>query len=226
MIKWNEYLIEQVTPTQKEMEDLFEYGAIVTSVDEFTPEEIAELQEGYYRIVETNQLFNIENHDTDWGTHTHCFYFGIRKPNVLHDYMNKLAIRAEEEKLGEALAEITEFKNDLDSELVFVHDIAQLKNYYGKLVEIKRTPDEEIGYYYNLLINDVPVVELYQNGKGEYTAYDGLDGNGWYTNIKKCVKAYMDVNYRYSIDTDDYDDVSCTNCGDGGCMYCEPNRFM
>jgi len=27
-------------------------------------------------------------------------------------------------------------------------------------------------------------------------------------------------------DEEDYDGVSCTNCGDDGCLHCEPSRFL
>ena len=44
----------------------------------------------------------------------------------------------------------------------------------------------------------------------------------------KVEKVSWDVEYNDSIeekDEEDYD-VDCSSCGDGGCVHCEPHRFL
>lgn len=141
---------------------------------------------------------------------------------------NELALRQYQEAEGEILAEIIEFEKDMIVPLEFISRVAKMKNYKQKSLEV--VDFEDGSGWYDLRVNGTAEVNIVHNeDDGKYSAYDGVDGYGWHDTIKQAVKYYMDSLYGYhnpfGEDDDDYE-VSCTNCGDGGCWHCEPSRFI
>lgn len=220
MLKWNGYTINKVD--KEEAEDYFT-GSYVYSIDEEIPKDIANLENGYYKIEEVNEYFMING--TSEYRNWRELIFSCFKTNVIKSVIKKNSQRKYEEELGEVLAEVTLFENDLKNELIFdVDGKAQLLNYYQKQVEVGVTEHENIYRLY--LDNQDEFVDIhYDEEDKEYSAHDGAEGYGWYKTIKEAVKNYMDSEFRYPSD-DVYDEISCSNCRDGGCFYCEPHRYL
>lgn len=223
---WENHTINKVELSKEKAIDLFN-GVISCTLDERV-HELVNLQDGYYFIEEVNQYFEIQTKEVQqFNEKWKEVVFPWGKPSVIHDYLDKLHLRDYQEAEGEILAEMTVFNNDIDNELVFVDGVAKMKNYYRKTVEVHSHGDG----WFDLYVNGIDEVNICPNpDEGEYSAYDGVDGYGWYDTVKKAVKGYMDYKYRYinplDGNEDDCYDVSCSNCGDGGCFYCEPHRFL
>lgn len=226
MIIWNGYTIKKVD--MKEVEGDFS-GVYVMTIDENVPDEIVNLEVGYYEIVGLNQYFEIGDRMLEYGGNMELVTpWG--EPNVLRKYISDKTEKEYERKLKEELDAINlerkTFDNDLNNLLVFNNGIALMKNYYHKKVEV-RTSEHE-GSFELYLDGNFEVDIYYNEDNNNYSAYDGVDGYGWYGSIKEVVKSYMDHTCRYKTidDGDDYYEPSCSNCGDGGCLYCEPHRFL
>lgn len=217
------YTVQKVKMTDEQRIKLFHYGANSYKIDK-APKEIKELEEGYYMVVETGEFFSIKNHMLEeWNIHVHDITFGLRRNNVLRDYLETVNKMTEQGELGKVLSEITVFDNDLYTPLEFSNGVATMKPYFYKSIEVSKHDD--IGWY-SIHLDGVEVANvIYNDDMEKYSSYDGVDGCGWYDNIKKAVKSFMDSNYRYPTDVEYYE-ASCSNCGDGGCMYCEPHRFI
>jgi len=245
MIKWNDYTIKKVEMTKEQRSELYNRGCNSHGMSD-APEVIANLEQGSYLIEETGQFFEVENYVIkEYKIHVHNLDFGIGKENVLKDYLNKVSERKEEEQLGDVLSEIIVFNNDLHTELVFADDVATMKPYYNKQITVKRVlekyslpvwsesfvpkvigHEEMESFAYTLFLGDKNEIEIFYNEEmKKYSAYDGIDGYGWYDTIKEAVKSYMDSEYRYNTD-EEYYESNCSNCRDGGCLYCEPHRFL
>lgn len=218
------YTVRKVEITQEQKRELFKNGASSYGI-EHIPKEIKELEEGYYMIVETGDFFSIENHMLEkYNIHVHNVKFGFKAKNVLIDYIHAVSDIKEQKKLGEILAEITVFNNDLDTPLEFSNGVATMKPYFHKSIKILNHDDGS--NWYSLFVNDVEIANVvYNEDMNQYSSYDGVDGCGWYDNIKEAVKSFMNSNYRYPTD-EEYYEPSCSNCGDGGCIHCEPHRFI
>lgn len=205
------------------------------SIDEDTPNEISSLEDGYYLIEGENQYFKIETTKLYLSDgYKREMYFPLFKSSVIEDYLSDVYERKEQELLGETLAEITDFKNDLYTELVWENDIAKMKPYYNKQIYVKRYKEsytdfngvKHTEYRYKLHLNGQSEVEIYVGeGTTPYSAYDGVEGYGWYSTIKEAVKSYMEVCYNYPTD-EIWEEPKCSNCGDGGCIYCSPSDFL
>lgn len=242
MIEWNGYTIRKVEMTKEQKSELYSGGCNSCGVED-APEEVVNLTHGSYLIEETVQFFEVDNYlIEEYNIHVHNLNFGLRKKNVLKEYINKVAERKEEEKIGEVLSEITVFNNDLHTELVFIDNVATMKNYFNKQITVERelvkysvpiwSDSEVIGheemesFAYVLFLGDKSEIEIFYNDEmKKYSAYDGVEGYGWYDTIKEAVKSYMDSSFRYNTD-EEYYEPNCSNCRDGGCLYCEPHRFL
>lgn len=222
-VEWNGYTIVEVN--DKKVEEMF-CGVYVHGEHDYTPSEVKGLKEGYYKIVEENQYFMVGEYYSDYSKENiRSYKFILREKNVLLDELDRLSEREEQEKLAEVMSEVIIFENDLANELVFIDGKAKLKNYYNKNIEL--VVWEDLDDNYTLYVDGKEEVDIVSNTKedGTYSAYDGVTGYGWYSNIKGAIKSYMDNNFRYDTD-EEYYEPNCTNCGDGGCFYCEPHRFI
>lgn len=139
---------------------------------------------------------------------------------------NEQALREHQEAEGQILSEIIAFNSDMNTPLEFINDVAVMKTYYHKSIKLKKLDKNE----YRLYIDGKNLADVFYNDEmNKYSAFDGVDGYFWHDTLKQAVKTYMDSCYHYQnpLDDDyDYDEVSCTSCGDGGCVHCEPHRFL
>jgi hypothetical protein len=133
-------------------------------------------------------------------------------------------------------AEQTAFMQDLDKPLVFDGDNAEMKNYYGREIRISKDTVFMNGDL-DLHVDGIHMANIMTDEEQtEYSCYDGVDGYFWYPTPKEAVKKFMDEHFSYpslgySTDDegepiDDYEEISCRTCGDGGCWHCEPYRFI
>ncbi|MFJ7982295.1 hypothetical protein ACIQ1D_18715 [Lysinibacillus xylanilyticus] len=221
VVIWKNHTIKKVELDNEQLSKLFS-GVYVCTLDEKLPE-IYSLEDGRYFIEGVNQYFTIKTKEVkQLNSKWREIIFPLGKSNVIHNYLDELHEREGQEKLGEILAEITVFENDISTPLEFVDGVAKMKNYYNKTLEIKKCEGFEI---HDLMIDGKdPHVEIHYF-EGQYACHDGATGYGWYDTIKKAVKSYMNQTYRYPSD-EEYYEPSCTNCGDGGCFHCEPYRFL
>lgn len=120
------------------------------------------------------------------------------------------------------LEEINVFENDLNNPIEFIDNVAKLKDYRFKTIEIFNDNTN----WYDLIVNGKSVANIvFDEEENKYSAYDGVDGYGWHETIKQAVKIYMEYNYNYPTN-EESDRVICSNCGDGGCIYCDQKTFL
>ena len=224
---WRDNKIKKVELSEEKEKELF-IGVHTFRLDEKLTE-LMELKDGYYVIDGLEQYFLVTSHEvpelnSKWRKISLPFErFG---ESVIVKYLDELYVREYQEIEAEIFAEINAFKQDMDNELVFVDGVAKMKKYYHKDLEVKLYTDMDMELY----VNGIAEVDIYFNeDDNKYSAYDGVDGYGWHSTIKEAVKAYMDYNYSYKNPLGDEDDCyepSCSNCGDGGCVHCQPHRFL
>lgn len=113
---------------------------------------------------------------------------------------------------------------------------------YYKLFETNEKYDDEADQLYevfseykNIVKYIVENLEDYEEFKGDFEVLDlDAEGHAYFEN-GKCVR--IDSHWGFNDDflkehwmgiekdEDDYE-PSCTSCGDGGCIHCEPHRFI
>ena len=82
---------------------------------------------------------------------------------------------------------------------------------YGDIVRALKNTDKKFVIY-----------DIYYGGevrmdKGEVTGvYDEYEGRN----------KSLEKLWGYKRSQPEYDEPNCSNCGDGGCMWCEPHRFI
>lgn len=59
----------------------------------------------------------------------------------------------------------------------------------------------------------------------KYSVYDEVETYGYCDTMIGAIEYYMDIEYKESIEVE-VDVPKCRKCGDGGCWYCEPYRFL
>lgn len=225
ILLFNGYLIKKVELEDSIKRELFS-GVTSTDIKDL-PEEFGTIEAGYYVIEELNQYFKLDDKFIQYGG-SRSIYFPLWKPNIIHKHLKKVWERQHQEKEAVIMAEITEFNNDLDTPLRSIDGYGILKPYYhSELKTLNITHlfdvDNKDDKIYELYINGLVEVEIHYNKHG-YSCYDGFEGYGWHSSIKRAVKTYMDSRYKYP--GDESYEPSCSSCGDGGCVHCEPSRFI
>lgn len=227
-VVWKNHNIKKVELTEEQANEIFG-GIEVNKLDERL-QDLQGLENGFYVVEGLEQYFEISDSrlSSKGVGRLKDIILPCFKPSVIRNYLSELAERAFQEVEGEILAEITVFNNDMSNELVFVDDVAKLKDYKHKSLEVVSL--EEGSGWYDLRVDGRAEVNIvYNEDMNKYSSYDGVEGCGWYDTIKEAVKSYMDYTYRYKNpygDEDEYYEPSCSACGDGGCFHCEPHRFL
>lgn len=221
---FNGYLIKKVELEDSVKRELFS-GVSSTDIKDL-PEEFNTMEAGYYVIEELKQYFELDDDMVQYGG-TRNICFPLWKKSMIHDYLEKIWNREYEEKEAVIMAEITEFNNDLDTPLRSIDGYGILKPYYNSELKIQNITHlydiEDDTKIYELYVNGWTVIEIHHDKQG-YSCFDGFQGYGYHSSIKRAVKAYMDSRYKYP-GNESYE-PSCSSCGDGGCVHCEPSRFI
>lgn len=194
------------------------------------------LPNGFYRIANTEEYFLIRTDDNRefGGSISKSLSVKLQTKNSLFESISQIReekeqvlIDAHKKRIND---EIENFKSKIGSELKFDGDYAEIEDLFFKKLKVFRT---EYGDY-DLYVDDKCEAEIhiYKNDESDeltYSCHDGAEGYGWHKTIHEAIKSYMEYNYRYPNHDGEYDEdyeIRCTFCGDGGCIHCEPHRFL
>jgi hypothetical protein len=93
--------------------------------------------------------------------------------------------------------------------------------------------DDELFYKLNFVNDDGSITfseyYLYKHDNRGIQSYsytkDFFNGSRQVFSIDECLSNWYDYEGKSKSNNDEYD-VSCSSCGDGGCVHCEPWRFI
>lgn len=182
-----------------------------------TPEEIQNLENGYYSV--DGNEFKIEK-----GKYTESILFPMsQKGNPIMKWIDDKWEKQQLEKDWDKAIEIKEWMEDLNKPLVFGEDDkAHLKKWNGKEIYIEKSEEYDNDNIYDVFVDNKPFIELWKHEVGTYSCYDGWESYRKSTNPKIAIENMLKSCFRNKNE----DGASCSSCGDGGCIHCEPHRFI
>lgn len=200
-------------------------GVSVTGLSEF-PKEIQDLEDGYYSI--DGHEFHVSK-----GKYRHEVATPLWSNSIIEKWLHDKWQKEHEEEEKKKQDEMKIWTDDLEKPLMNRdkgHTIF-LKNWKGrtvKLIESNEYEEKGDNKTYDVFINDKQHCEL------EYITTDGepfyrcWDWESYYrkdANPKIALQNMLEKDFRWKDEQADYE-PSCSACGDGGCIHCEPYRFI
>jgi hypothetical protein len=194
------------------------FGGVTSYSLNETPEEIQNLEKGYYSV--DGFEFRVEKEIYSNVPYENILFPMSQKGNPIMRWIDAKWEKEQYEKDWAEAIEINEWINDLNNPLIFGEDgKAHLKKWNGKEIYIEKS--EIFDGIYDVFVDNKPYIDLWEHEDG-YSCHDGYEFYRKSSNPKIAIGNMLESCFPSS---DGYEQ-SCSSCGDGGCFHCEPHRFI
>lgn len=119
------------------------------------------------------------------------------------------------------------FYNRLEEYTGYTTGLNVLPELKDELVESIKKFNEDLDNY----AREVAIDVIGEDGDRDFLTFNSAHTTYGYSHlsvIDKTLKAIKEQEERdrEAMEEDDYYEVECSSCGDGGCIHCEPHRFI